>query len=151
MDFSFPLVDSVGTALAARSTQYSALARSALSRGAERVQAQDYETALNEFKRAAAYDPTLARRPQLVALGKLDLTETRDALPRLVADFAARGITLRPISAVTGEGIAALMEAAYRLVQSAAQREADRSERREAPSMDAAQIVPSAADLPSVS
>lgn len=59
MDFSFPLVDSVGTALAARSTQYSALARSALSRGAERVQAQDYETALNEFKRAAAYDPTL--------------------------------------------------------------------------------------------
>lgn len=59
MDFSFPTVDSVGTALSARSTQYAALARSALSRGAERVQAQDYETALTEFKRAAAYDPTL--------------------------------------------------------------------------------------------
>ncbi|MBI5168671.1 MAG: tetratricopeptide repeat protein [Candidatus Eisenbacteria bacterium] len=59
MDFSFQSVDSVGAALATRSTQYSALARSALGRGAERVQAQDYETALVEFKRAAAYDPTL--------------------------------------------------------------------------------------------
>ncbi|MBK7367790.1 MAG: tetratricopeptide repeat protein [Candidatus Eisenbacteria bacterium] len=59
MDFSFPLVDSVGAALSARSTQYAALARGALGRGAERVQAQDYETALTEFKRAAAYDPTL--------------------------------------------------------------------------------------------
>ncbi|MFN8589459.1 MAG: tetratricopeptide repeat protein [Candidatus Eisenbacteria bacterium] len=59
MDFTFQSVDSIANALASRSTQYSALARSALSRGAERVQAQDYETALVEFKRAAAYDPTL--------------------------------------------------------------------------------------------
>ncbi len=59
MDFTFQSVDSVGAALAARSTQYAALARGALGRGAERVQSQDYEAALNEFKRAAAYDPTL--------------------------------------------------------------------------------------------
>lgn len=64
----------------------------------------------------AAYDPELAKRPQLVVLGKQDLTETREQAEGLRQAFAARGIKLSLISAVTGEGLTELMDAAYRLV-----------------------------------
>jgi GTP-binding protein len=62
----------------------------------------------------ARYDETLAGRPQLVALNKIDLTETRDALPQLRTAFAARGIELYAISGVTGEGMKELLEAIWR-------------------------------------
>jgi GTP-binding protein len=61
----------------------------------------------------ARYDERLAARPQLVALSKIDITETRAALPEWQAAFAARGIELRAVSAVTGEGVSALLEAAW--------------------------------------
>ena len=57
-------------------------------------------------------------RPQLVVLAKLDLTEARDGLPTLRAQFADRGVKLWAISAATGEGVAELMDEAYRLTHS---------------------------------
>ncbi|HNI58986.1 MAG TPA: GTPase ObgE [Pseudomonadota bacterium] len=83
---------------------------------------RDYATLNEELRR---FDPGLAERPQLVTLAKLDLTETRDALPTLRAQFAAQGVTLWAISAATGEGVAELMDEAYRLTSS--QREATSS------------------------
>lgn len=71
----------------------------------------DFDT-LNEELRQ--FDPDLANRPQVVTLAKLDLTEPRDALATLRAQFAARGIELWAISAATGEGVAELMDEVYR-------------------------------------
>jgi len=76
---------------------------------------RDYDTLNEELRR---FDPELAARPQLVTLAKLDLTETREALPTLRAQFAAQGVKLWAISAATGEGVAELMDEAYRLTTS---------------------------------
>ena len=49
---------------------------------------RDFDTLNEELRR---FDPELAERPQLVVLAKLDLTEARDGLPTLRAQFADRG------------------------------------------------------------
>lgn len=46
----------------------------------------------------------LAAKPQIVIAGKLDLAETRAALPGVRARFAERGIELHAVSGATGEG-----------------------------------------------
>ena len=74
---------------------------------------RDYAV-LNEELRC--YDPQLAARPQLVALVKQDLPDSRERLAELTASFARRGVKLWPISAATGEGVAELMNEAYRQV-----------------------------------
>jgi GTP-binding protein len=76
---------------------------------------RDYDVLCAELMH---FDAELARRPQLVALSKIDVTEARERLPALRAQFAERGIHLYAISAATGEGLNELMEAAYRLVRS---------------------------------
>jgi Flp pilus assembly protein TadD len=48
----------VGSALTADSTNRTSLAASAMSRGATAAQAGNYDVAIQEFKRAAAYSPT---------------------------------------------------------------------------------------------
>jgi GTPase len=62
---------------------------------------EDYDVLRREL--AAASD-ALARKPELVIAGKLDLAETRARLPAVRARFAARGITLGAVSGATGEG-----------------------------------------------
>jgi GTP-binding protein len=80
---------------------------------------RDYAVLNDELRR---YDPDLAARPQLVTLAKLDLPETRAALPGLRAAFAKRRLKLWAISAATGEGVAELMNQAYLVsAQAAAQ------------------------------
>jgi GTP-binding protein len=64
----------------------------------------------------ARYDPALAARPQVVALAKMDITETREAYPALRAEFAARGIFLHPVSAATGEGVRELLEEVWKAI-----------------------------------
>jgi GTP-binding protein len=79
---------------------------------------RDFAVLNEELRR---YDESLAQRPQLVTLTKLDLQETRDKLPELRAAFAEQGIPLHAISAATGEGLAELMNLAYRLARVAAE------------------------------
>jgi len=79
---------------------------------------RDHAVLSDELRR---YDPELAVRPQIVTLAKLDLPETREKLPELTEAFARQGIRLWAISAATGEGVPALMNEAYRMVQSGAQ------------------------------
>jgi GTP-binding protein len=70
------------------------------------------------------FDPQLARRPQVVALSKMDVTETRDVYPEWKARFAERGITLHAVSAATGQGVRELLEVLWPL----AKRESDPSQ-----------------------
>jgi GTP-binding protein len=61
-------------------------------------------------KELASYDAALAERPQIVALAKIDLPDTREAYPALRDRFAARGIELLALSAATGEGVPQVLE-----------------------------------------
>jgi GTP-binding protein len=69
---------------------------------------KDFEVINRELAR---YDPALAERPQVVALSKLDVS--REAFPQWQEVFAARGIDLHPVSAVTKEGVNELLEALW--------------------------------------
>jgi GTP-binding protein len=54
----------------------------------------------------ASFDPALTAKHQLVAATKIDVTEARARLEVARASFAARGLDLAALSAVTGEGMA---------------------------------------------
>ncbi|HEY3357780.1 MAG TPA: GTPase ObgE [Polyangia bacterium] len=77
----------------------------------DREPLRDYDRIVAELTK---YDPALAARPQVVALNKIDLTDTRELWPEVEAAFAARGIPLHAISAATGEGLPGLLEAVWR-------------------------------------
>ena len=75
---------------------------------------------LDEF--AGAGDDTAVRlgaKARVAAANKIDALDDPERLTRLEADLQARGIPLFPISAVTGEGIPALLEALWREVSAA--------------------------------
>ncbi len=75
--------------------------------GGERDPLGDFDTLNRELEK---YDPALAHRPQVVVLGKMDVTETREAYPALKKKFAKRGVELHAISAATNEGVKELLE-----------------------------------------
>lgn len=59
-----------------------------------------------------AYNPEIARRPQVIAANKIDCfySEDREAvLDRLKKEFEPKGIRVFPVSAVTGEGVRELL------------------------------------------
>lgn len=58
-----------------------------------------------------AYNPDIARRPQVIAANKIDAVyqEGEDPIARLKAEFESQGIHVYPISGVTGEGIKELL------------------------------------------
>lgn len=82
--------------------------------GPERDPLGDYERINAELGR---YAPELAEKPQIVVLNKCDLTETRDAAEALAQEFSARGVTLRTMSAATGEGVDQILDALWRVLQ----------------------------------
>jgi GTPase len=63
--------------------------------------------AINE--ELAAYSPELAGKPQLVAINKMDLGETRDNLDYLTQLLSDEGFEIFPISAATGQGVTELL------------------------------------------
>jgi GTP-binding protein len=67
----------------------------------------------------ALFDRELARKPQLVAANKMDAVTDQDAVDRLAARAAEMGLPFHRISAVTGDGVPALLEAAWPYVQAA--------------------------------
>jgi GTP-binding protein len=76
----------------------------------------DFEVINNEL---AKYDPELATRPQVVALSKMDVTETADAYPGLREAFAKKGVELHAVSAATGAGLKPLLEVVWQQLSSA--------------------------------
>ena len=61
------------------------------------------------------YNELLTKLPQIIALNKIDMPEAEANLARLQAYFGKRKIF--PISAITGDGVNALMQQAYRSLQ----------------------------------
>jgi GTP-binding protein len=69
---------------------------------------EDFKTINQELE---DYDPKLLERPTLVALNKVDLPEAKANLPRLKRAMSRRKLPTFEISAATGEGVQALMNA----------------------------------------
>lgn len=65
------------------------------------------------------YSPRLAAKPQLVAVNKMDLPGARERLPALRETLEQQGYQVYPISAVTGEGVEALLFAVRAAVAAA--------------------------------
>jgi len=62
----------------------------------------DYELINRELE---LFSPAMRKKPQVVAIGKLDLPVTRQRLKKDVDTFAQNGIKLLAFSAATGEGV----------------------------------------------
>ncbi|MCI9337618.1 MAG: GTPase ObgE [Lachnospiraceae bacterium] len=58
-----------------------------------------------------AYNPDIAKRPQVIAANKIDVIFDRDDSPvnAIKAEFEPKGIPVYPISAVSGEGVRELL------------------------------------------
>ncbi len=69
----------------------------------------DFEVINNEIKK---FNSSLAENPQLVALNKIDLITERDEIINLKNILTEKGYKVFNISAVTGEGVDALIDAA---------------------------------------
>ena len=65
----------------------------------------------------ALFDPQLAQKPQIVAFNKMDLPEAQARWPAVRAALQARGYEVHPISALTGEGVRAVLWRAYEVLQ----------------------------------
>ncbi len=79
--------------------------------GPERNAISDFETINAEL---AKYAPELAAKPQIVVLNKSDLTETREAYAEVRTQLSALGHEVMLMSAVSGEGVGAVLDALWR-------------------------------------
>lgn len=68
-------------------------------------------------KELANFDAELALRPELVVVTKYDVTEVREAKDSIAEGFAALGLDVFFISAVTGEGVNELVTATGRRLE----------------------------------
>ena len=69
---------------------------------------RNFETINRELE---LYSPNLAEKPQVVAIGKLDLPDTQARVEKEIDFFREKGIEVFAISAVTGAGVPALIAA----------------------------------------
>lgn len=69
------------------------------------------EDILAIHKELNAYNPDIAKRPQVIAANKIDAIYDREnsALKQMKEQFEAQGIPVYPISAVSGEGVKELL------------------------------------------
>ncbi len=74
-----------------------------------------YDALMREVEQ---FDPELAKRPQVVVVSQIDLPDARAAWELARPAFAERGIDLRGVSAVTGEGVREVLFALDALVKS---------------------------------
>jgi len=81
---------------------------------------EDYRVLNREL---ALYDPVLARKPQVVALNKIDDPEGRNRLTRVSAFFKRIQKPAYPISGLTGEGLTELLGALTRYLKNGSKKE----------------------------
>lgn len=81
--------------------------------GPDRDPLVDYEILNSELAR---YSSELVAKPQIVALNKVDLTETAERADEVRARFAERGIHLHLISAATRSGLPEILEVLWKQV-----------------------------------
>ncbi len=90
-----------------------------------REPADDFDVIERELELFAGAHPDqdgspFAGRPRLAAANKMDALDEPERLDRLRARLEQTGVALYPISAVTGEGVPALLEALWRAIARAA-------------------------------
>jgi len=68
----------------------------------------------------ALFDPALARKPQIIALNKIDLPEVQARLDGIRDAFSSAGIKAFYISAATGQGVTELMAETMRTLEGVA-------------------------------
>jgi len=81
--------------------------------GEGRAPLHDLDVLDRELER---FSPELAKKPQVVAANKVDLPEARARLAAFTAALRRRGIPVFPVSAATGEGVPALLDAVATVV-----------------------------------
>ncbi|MCL2702510.1 MAG: GTPase ObgE [Defluviitaleaceae bacterium] len=67
----------------------------------------------------AAYSPSLAAKPRIIAANKMDIPEAADNLERIISAYEPKGFRIIPISAATGEGLQTLMSELAGIIQAA--------------------------------
>ncbi|MGH8188650.1 MAG: Obg family GTPase CgtA, partial [Steroidobacteraceae bacterium] len=72
---------------------------------------QDFDTITEELR---LFDPTVAAKPQLVAANKIDALDDPERLKALERHVKKRKLPFFKMSGVSGEGVPALLEAAWR-------------------------------------
>lgn len=77
-----------------------------ISDASQRHPIQDYLTLNREL---SLFDPALTGKPQIVAVNKVDLPEAGNKLPEVIRYFRNSKKEILPISALTGEGLPALL------------------------------------------
>lgn len=85
----------------------------------DRDPVDDFEIISRELERFTGTDgelPPLAGKPRVAAANKIDALDDPERLSRLEAHLKPLGIPLFPVSAVSGEGIPALLEAMWERV-----------------------------------
>jgi GTP-binding protein len=82
--------------------------------GPDRSPLADYLAIQNELAR---YAPDLAAKPQVVALNKIDALDA-DSVEKARAELAGHGLKVHLMSAATGEGVPAVLEALWAFLQS---------------------------------
>ena len=92
---------------------------------------KDYVALTKELEK---FDKALARRPTIVAMSKADVTEVKEAYPKVKAAFKRKKIDLLLVSAATGEGVRELLVRLYRLVKGEVDEREDRGPDPKAPS-----------------
>jgi len=83
--------------------------------GAAQDPLADYQAINHEL---AEFSQRLAARPQIVVLTKMDLPDAQAWWPLVQEAMGERGVEAHAISAVTGQGVQALMRRAFELLQS---------------------------------
>ncbi|MCC6874874.1 MAG: GTPase ObgE [Sandaracinaceae bacterium] len=91
----------------------------------EREPLRDFDVLMAELER---FDPELAKRPMIVAVSKIDLPDVRDVVERVREALAARGLGVLALSAATGEGVEAALDALEQLLSEHPVRPAPRPE-----------------------
>ncbi len=75
---------------------------------------EDFDTIRQELR---LFDEAVFGKPQVTVASKIDALDEPDRLERLEAHVASLGLPFMRISAVTGEGLPALLEAMWRVIE----------------------------------
>jgi GTP-binding protein len=81
---------------------------------------KDLMTLNNEL---ALFDQSLAQKPQIVVLNKIDLPEVQERRKLIEDEFTGAGIKTHYISAATGRGVPALMKEAFKVLKTLVEKE----------------------------
>jgi GTP-binding protein len=66
----------------------------------------------------ALFDPDLAKKPQIVAVTKMDIPEVKNRWEEICRNLKKKGILAMDISAATGSNVRNLLDKTYELLQS---------------------------------